>query len=326
MEKYFVTCPGNTVTGGPELLHQFVDALNRQGADAYILYYPFDEVFKIPEEYQIYNVKKGNFRDVSSNNLFLTETNTKMAQNFPYANINIWWLSVDFFLGTQRESIYADMLRYIWYLAFNRVSISRLRKYRHWTQSYYAKEFLKKHKINSRMLSDYLNVNHGDMSVKSLSEKKDIILFNPKKGRKRTAKLIAAYPDLTFVPIQNMTVKEVSFILNSAKIYIDFGHHPGKDRLPREAVLAGCCVITGKYGSARNDYDVPIDTTYKLDDLGTDYIKSFGALSKDIFENYKIHFRKFDKTRKNITLEKNTFDHEVAQILDLNLEGIRPNE
>jgi hypothetical protein len=324
--KYYVACPGNTVTGGPELLHQFVDALNHQGAEAYILYYPFNETFETPEEYHIYNVKQGDFRDVRSNNLFLTETNTKMAARFPDANINIWWLSVDFFLGTQRESVYVDMLRYMWSLAFSRVPISRLRNCSHWTQSNYAKEFLKKHKIDSRMLSDYLNINHDAMSVKSPSEKKDIILFNPKKGQKRTAKLIDAYPDLTFVPIQNMTAKEVSHILSLAKIYIDFGHHPGKDRLPREAVLAGCCVITGKYGSARNDHDVPIKTIYKLDDLGMDYIKSFGALSSDIFENYEFHLRSFDNMRKNISLEKSNFDHEVSQILNVNLEGITPNE
>ncbi|WP_157035349.1 hypothetical protein [Psychromonas ingrahamii] len=40
-KKVFVICPGNIVTGGPELLHQFVQALNVSGADAKIIYYPF---------------------------------------------------------------------------------------------------------------------------------------------------------------------------------------------------------------------------------------------------------------------------------------------
>ena len=30
------------------------------------------------------------------------------------------------------------------------------------------------------------------------------------------------------------------------KLYIDFGGFPGKDRLPREAVMHDCCIITGK--------------------------------------------------------------------------------
>ena len=33
------------------------------------------------------------------------------------------------------------------------------------------------------------------------------------------------------------------------QVYIDFGHHPGQDRLPREAVQCGCVVITGTRGS-----------------------------------------------------------------------------
>lgn len=29
--------------------------------------------------------------------------------------------------------------------------------------------------------------------------------------------------------------------MRKAKVYIDFGFHPGKDRIPREAVMCGAC-------------------------------------------------------------------------------------
>ena len=61
MKKIFVVCPANLVTGGPELLHQFVDSLNTQGADAYLLYYPFDSNALVPNAYQMYDVKIGNY-------------------------------------------------------------------------------------------------------------------------------------------------------------------------------------------------------------------------------------------------------------------------
>ncbi len=39
--------------------------------------------------------------------------------------------------------------------------------------------------------------------------------------------------------------------MRKAKLYIDFGYHPGKERMPREACLLDCCLIIGKDGSAK---------------------------------------------------------------------------
>jgi len=44
----------------------------------------------------------------------------------------------------------------------------------------------------------------------------------------------------------------------SRKLYVDFGKHPGKDRMPREAAVHGCCIITGRRGAAGNPFDIPI--------------------------------------------------------------------
>ncbi|KAL3809235.1 hypothetical protein ACHAXA_005283 [Cyclostephanos tholiformis] len=46
--------------------------------------------------------------------------------------------------------------------------------------------------------------------------------------------------------------------------YIDFGPHPGMDRLPREAALAGCIVITNREGAAAHDEDVPLPQEFKF--------------------------------------------------------------
>lgn len=315
MTKYFVVCPGNTVTGGPELLHQLVDALNKQGADAYILYHPFDVRFEIPKQYSAYEVKQGKLEDVQSNNLFLSETNTAMAAKFPNASINIWWLSVDFYLGVYRESMYSDALRYLWNLALKRAPIYRLKKYVHWAQSNYAKEFLEKKGIASKMLSDYLNPSHEGLENEVSPKKEDIILYNPKKGRKRTEKLISEYPKLSFIPIKDMTAEEVSKTLRAAKIYIDFGHHPGKDRLPREAAAAGCCVISGRHGAAENLYDLPIGSRYKLNDRGPDYVKEFGDLAEDIFKNFDTHVKNFESIKRKISREKEVFFSEVRELI-----------
>ena len=71
------------------------------------------------------------------------------------------------------------------------------------------------------------------------------------------------FKKFNFIPIQGMSSIEVANLLESAKIYIDFGNHPGKDRLPREAVLSGCCIITNSKGSAKNSVDICISKKYK---------------------------------------------------------------
>jgi len=63
-----------------------------------------------------------------------------------------------------------------------------------------------------------------------------------------------------------MPREEVIKLLQKAKVYIDFDYHPRKDRLPREAAILGCCVITRKRGSAKFFEDVPIPDEYKFED------------------------------------------------------------
>lgn len=57
-----------------------------------------------------------------------------------------------------------------------------------------------------------------------------------------------------------------AFCMSKSKVYIDFGNHPGKDRIPREAAISGCIVITGKRGAAAFAEDVCIPETYKFDE------------------------------------------------------------
>ena len=56
--------------------------------------------------------------------------------------------------------------------------------------------------------------------------------------------------------------------------YIDFGPHPGMDRLPREATLAGCVVITNREGAANFDEDVPLPSEFKFSKFNVDKIYS----------------------------------------------------
>ena len=70
---------------------------------------------------------------------------------------------------------------------------------------------------------------------------------------------------MQFIRLENMNPQQLCDALDKSMIYIDFGNHPGKDRIPREACCRNCIVMTSKLGSANNSYDVPIPDEYKFD-------------------------------------------------------------
>jgi len=83
-------------------------------------------------------------------------------------------------------------------------------------------------------------------------------------------------------------------LLKRAKIYIDFGPHPGMDRLPREAALAGCLVVTNQEGAAQYKEDVPLPARYKVQTFDPDAIHK---LLKDLLENFDERTKDLDEYR-----------------------------
>jgi hypothetical protein len=117
--------------------------------------------------------------------------------------------------------------------------------------------------------------------------------------------------------LQGYNREQLAEIFLSSKIYIDFGHHPGKDRLPREAAIHGCCVITGKNGSAQNSIDVNIPQECKFNERAPDFEESFGKLVEDIFNNFNNYFLRFGSYRATIALEQKEFDRQIMQAFDI---------
>jgi hypothetical protein len=101
--------------------------------------------------------------------------------------------------------------------------------------------------------------------------------------------------------------------LQKAKVYIDFGNHPGKDRIPREAAILGCCVITGKRGSAAFFEDVPIPDEYKFEDKEKNIPKIIDKI-KDCLENYEKRYEDFDYYREVIKNEPQKFIEDLRKI------------
>jgi hypothetical protein len=234
--------------------------------------------------------------------------------NFQHA---IWWLSVNNNNGKFTQWERQDIL--------------------HLYQSEYAKQYITQHLntttenvgIQSRVLSmtEYIPTR----AVMSFHQKEDVddglqrdlqVLYNPLKGmhytdeiRKRSDKKI------TFTPIgggpdgrERISYEQVRAMLHRAKIYLDFGPHPGMDRLPREAALANCIVVTNREGAAGFEEDVPIPEEYKIGDFNVERIHK---LLMGCIQSYEEKKQDFDSYRKWIGSQEEQMKKCVSELIDV---------
>ena len=138
-------------------------------------------------------------------------------------------------------------------------------------------------------------------------------MYNPRKGQDFTDQLIAAAPDLHWVAIENMTPEQVRQLLAQAKVYIDFGTHPGKDRIPREAAISGCCVLADRRGAAKFFKDVPIDEHYNFADTAEE-IPAILARIRQVMRDYTTAIQNFAVYRTEIQQQRQQFEREVDMI------------
>jgi hypothetical protein len=198
-----------------------------------------------------------------------------------------------------------------------------LRKLKHYAQSNYALDYLKSNGINGQLLSDPIPIYTSHNYLQSLPDKcskairSNTILYNPHKGKKVVELLISYFPNWHFFPLSGFNREELANKFLESKLYIDFGHHPGKDRLPREAAIHGCCVITGLYGSASNNLDVNIPSSYKIDPQVKSFLNAFKEKVGLIFNDFEKCAAEFSEYRETISHEQIKFDQQISHIFSI---------
>ena len=336
--KFYVYCPAGIVSGGAELLHQLVSLLRDNGKDAFIVYYGNKE-HVIPDDYKNYNVimadmvidREYNIEILFEPLFYRVCLNTKIQKM-------LWWLSVDnFYRCSDNYLAVLDIAKYdmksamrvfakrVYHFLFTHKNyfkhslslkdLSRVNVVSAY-QSEYAQNFLQNNGFNELVaLKDFINIEHCSSFTKENRE--DIILYNPKKGLSFTKKLIRMAPDLRWIPIENMSRNDVILLMKKAKVYVDFGFHPGKDRLPRECAMNGLCIITGKRGSAAFFEDIPIENKYKFDERFSEKSKIIQTI-KEVLYNYATAIDDFKFYRFMISQEKTEFERQVNQLFIVN--------
>jgi hypothetical protein len=231
--KVFLFCPV-AKTGGPESIHQLCDCLNSLNIDAYMVYNP-PIMNNIYPEY--FNVRVSTHVEDLEENLFIFPEIYKISDfNLKNIRMAVWWLSYDNASIEIREA-----------------NVKHI-KLIHLYQSHYAREMVG---VSGFMIGDYIR---NEFSVDDDVEKQDVICCNGAKDK--TTPEICKKLGIECISIHGMSRDTVMDILKKCKLYIDNGHHPGKDRIPREASLMNCVIVTNKKGSAGNYEDVSIDEKY----------------------------------------------------------------
>ena len=306
--NYYVLCPAQIESGGPELAHQMCHELNSIGRNAYMYYIkdnrkePVDmESSAKYKKYETLHVIDIEDVEQKDSVVIINEGSTPWAQVLQDCRKVLWWMSVDnYILATQEQNL-EDIKREIEL---------------HLVQSHYAYNYLIKVGVPEEKImyvSDYIADKYM-MKIENEISRMDIALYNPKKGLQNVLPLMERTAWLKWIPLINLSEEDMIAYMHISKLYVDFGNHPGKDRIPREAAVCGCCVVTNKEGSAAYYEDVPIPEEYKFENLTEQYDQA-AELLRNICDNYGVRVQDFEKYRQVIRTEKNKFSDDVMTMV-----------
>jgi len=323
--KLIILIPLGSQTGGPEAQHQLSNELIEQGYDAYVWYViPSDideirnlylqgqltnqttlrigdRVFEI-EEYKKYKTNRITSISLSEDLCFVVpEVYIEVVKYFNFSRHILWWLSVDNAFG---------------YLANSQVNLNYLRKSNcyHGYQSFYAKNFLSSINLNQIFpLSDYTppilgkltNSNKKAISINAGNK----VIFNVEDVAKKLKELCECEIHL----LKNMSRAQIYESLDSSRIYIDLAHFPGKDRMPREALLRNCCVLVANAGAGFGpDFALPNEFHFDINELSI-----LPKVAAKIYYEYDFHLQLCEVAINKVKRERLLFTREVSSMMNL---------
>ncbi len=326
--KIYVICPYGLVTGGPDALHQMVYYLNRNGYNAYIVYCDIKSYkYSIPESYKCYVSKYlilNDIDDEQGNAIIIPETETHLLKDYSNLKKYIWWLSVDNDINSSgfvnkckkvikkiRFKNFKKLYKVLTlknFLQHKKYDFKNDKDIIHLCASYYAYDYVLNncnYKDNVKLCIEPISKYFLDNVNFNTKNRKDLILFNPKKNYKFTKKIMKYEKKYTFLPLKGFSQEQLINLYSSSKLYIDFGNFPGAERIPKEAVINGCCILTGKFGASAFFNDVPINDEYKFDGTVENIPKIIKTIDQ-IMECYDKKILDFENYRKTVLeLEKN---------------------
>jgi hypothetical protein len=283
-ERIVIICPKGVRTGGPKDLHQLGHALNVNYSYNVVLT-DIDATISGRQEnlahpeYSKYSLEWIDSSNITKNDILIfPETHLSYSKEYQHNLKIIWWLS--FYNGV--SSYNRRFIRRLEHFINSGISYSffiqvielghqmRLRYLKkkmssdliHCCQSEYAYLNLKRAGIQSMRLRDFLDDFWLEPRTSYRVKHSNVVLTNGAKNKKIIEHIStdSKFSKYSFELLSGLSQSELESKLMSAFVYTDFGYHPGKDHLPREAAALGLPVILNTRGAAGN----PIDYRYNV--------------------------------------------------------------
>jgi len=318
-DTVYVLYPRGLKTGGPEALHQLVDSLRRQGQEAYLV--PTADSADAPRvaDYAKYDAPEADFVDDPRSAVVVPEVWMAALAGAQRATRYCWWLSIDNAAQFAADWRDRDPWRPISHFqppeASAPIDWELFRGVEHLTQSHYAWSYLfTRTGLTGSMVSDYTDRDRFAGPLSPVGSRGRTVAYNPVKSGLIVETLAMICPDVTFVPLQDMSAGQIARTLGDCAVYLDLGHHPGKDRLPREAALAGAVVLVGRRGAAAYHADVPLPAEHRLL-ASVSMVEDAADAVRAVLADPAPHFEAQESYRELVRDERAVFDAQVRAVL-----------
>ena len=300
-------CPANFATGGAESIHQLVQELNRNdNIYAKILYVHWDgKQCPQPKEYEHYGCPYiTEFPEGFKGCVIFPEVygNEAIEEKYKDCVVAMNWAGVDVYDWNVPED-----KRGVYLQRPDMIHIARSE----YAVDYLTKKGLKNIKVECTVADEFFNpyveVVRHDMVLYNA------VVFKMTQFQKDVMQRCEEKYHIVFQPIIGLTRREVMQLMYTNKLYIDFGEFSGRERLPREACLCGCCVITSRTGAAGYFADVAVPDEYKFTE---NQVEQAVDKIQYVLTNYKKCRPDFDVYRQSLEHDKQVYSEQVKELCD----------
>ncbi len=307
--KYYIFTTAKACTGGPEALHQLAYYMRKLGMEAYTVYYNYSGFPKVQpidryKQYEVEVLSYDNIEDEEGNYVIAPENAPWCLNAFKKAQKCIWWLSLhanEVKKGTfkdrvglmKRQLLHEDVSHYR-HIVFDPDKCLHFCGSKH---TYLYVSDLYKHSKVAYLVEpislDFLRIGNDELPT----EREDVVLYNPSKPSAAMTELLER-GRFDYVPLKGYTPEGLAERYKKSKLYVDFGHFGGPERMPKEAVFFGCNILVANHNAAANDFDVAIPQRYKVDDSET--VEQIEARIGEMLANYEVQNADFQPFKTKV--------------------------
>ncbi len=355
--RFVIMVPRGLKTGGPECLHQLHFTLLSLGCDSCLLAAPGTENSQPSPEYDSYLPRYISASDLVQSDILVVPEYLKSipkSMECKVGRVALWWLSVDnspHFKGNMNSMKVAKVTdkwippevdssfephKEFWLARLRKVTIKKLIRYffskvlsvnlpgknsiNIYQSEYARRNLLERFGVEGFILTDYVKNKDFRENSENLERfhNRPLISFNGNKGFELVHQLKRQLQDkVDFLPLKSFTRSELVEIFLKSDLYLDLGHFPGRDRIPREALKAGCPILISRFGAAENEIDFAIPAEYKLDLENLDAESAAAKVLEILSLGRQLNLRRQENYRQSLIQDQEKFIREVEQFITI---------